>query len=94
MTQDEAEKLARWLYDIMKLSKADRHGVRDGVKSICNHILSGDMKREIENAAYINAANRCSNGRVGKWCASQIRSLIQPPAQQKDAELKAREAGR
>lgn len=54
MTNDEAEKLARKLlpadfnpsdYFLPRITVGD-------VRALCNHILSGSMKREIKNAAY------------------------------------------
>lgn len=45
MTQEKAERLAR------EIASGNPHYF-DLVKSLCNHILSGDHKREIENAAY------------------------------------------
>lgn len=61
LTQDEAEKLAR------KLRPTSVHGLPEEVdprdlQRLCNHILSGDMKREIENAARLEAMEAIQRG--------------------------------
>lgn len=52
LNQSEAEKLAR------ELRCAGSYGVNEVelIHQLCYHILSGDMKREIENAAYARCA--------------------------------------
>ena len=81
------------LADLKAKAKAAKHAnaefmVTDILRLVAmvERLQSADMKREIENAAYERAANQCSAGLVGKWCASQIRSLTQPPAQKEDGE--------
>lgn len=86
MTNDEAEKLAREL-------KASAHiSVFSGeITRLCDHILSGDMKREIENAAYRRTAEwikgQC-NGAIGAQLLARdlLTALIQPLAQKENGE--------
>lgn len=80
MTQDEAETLAR----TVKLSAG--YELDGKVGDLCDHILSGDMRREIENAAYDRIALECE--RNGASLAKAIRSLMRPPAHD-DASVKA-----
>lgn len=56
MKQDEAEKLARKVLP-RKGAPNNQWCPRraDELRALCDHVLSGDMKREIENAAYERA---------------------------------------
>lgn len=54
MTHDEAEKLAHICSE--RLNNG-RHVADEDIRVLCNHILSGSMKREIENAALYLPAN-------------------------------------
>lgn len=103
MTHDDAECLARKL---MPLPGNGYHGNAlspiEELCAICNYILSGDYKREIENAAYRRVADlvddagfhAAASGNVCQGhfanCANRIRSLI-PPAPL-DRSAKAKEA--
>lgn len=55
ITQSEAEKLARTARALMGIERTTLDGVRDGIIKLCDHILTGSMKREIENAAFERA---------------------------------------
>lgn len=90
LTQSEAEKLARTLRGLLQIERTTLDGVRDGIMMLCDHILSGSMKREIENAAYEQVARELYECKWmnGPEAAKIVRALIQPPAQ------KVREAGR
>lgn len=90
MTNDEveAEKMARALRPGDELP-ADwmLHNVTVGeLRSFCDHILSGDMKREIENAAYRNARAILVGCDTISEADDKIYALIQPPAQKEDGE--------
>lgn len=85
MTQDEAEKLAR-----LMRPQADTDSMTGIIRSsgdlraLCDHILSGDMRREIENAALRRAAEVAeAAGMDGSpsQIKQQVLALIQPPAQ-------------
>lgn len=57
MRQDEAERLARKMRSETFLPRgADPVVSGQDLRALCDHILSGDMRREIENAAYERAA--------------------------------------
>lgn len=56
MTNDEAEKLARETLTRMQRERTVSALSWDDISLLCDHILSGSMKREIENAAYERAA--------------------------------------
>ncbi len=92
MTKDEVEKLAREVRPSNKLIAQKGKAFYEAgqkLQRLCDHILSGDYKREIENAAYERAARISSFGFQRGLCAAEIEqnilSLIQPPAQQKDS---------
>lgn len=93
MRQDEAEKLAL----LLRPEDTDEGLHYDDFRALCDYILSGDHKREIENAAFELAAELIASTGVTMfegnyeaavknraWIRNQIRSLIQPPAQQKE----------
>lgn len=61
MRRDEAEKLAR-----RGLDDPTRFSVED-IDAICNHVLSGDHKRSIENAAYRQCVGIAERARLGNW---------------------------
>lgn len=83
MRQDEAERLARRINS----HECGMIEYYDNVEKLCRLILSVDMKREIENAAYERAIQQCGDvGQAGRVIAKRIRSLIQPPAQKEDGE--------
>lgn len=98
VTQDKTEKLARELQAQMRAAMEATPGSKAmlaflPVLNLCDHILSGDMRREIENAAY-----RRANSLVLKQCGTEgdhadnalcaasdaIVALIQPAAQKED----------
>ena len=56
MTNDEAMRLAREYHAIMNVYEAQKIADR-----LVTHILSGNMKREIENAAYERAAKEAED---------------------------------
>lgn len=58
MKQDEAEKLARKLLAGTCLTNRRANDIRN----LCDYILSGDMKREIENAAYLRVLSAITDG--------------------------------
>lgn len=58
MKQDEAEKLARKLLAGTCLTNRRANDIRD----LCNHILSGNHKCEIENAARLEAMEAIRRG--------------------------------
>ncbi|MDE2105702.1 MAG: hypothetical protein KGL39_51215 [Patescibacteria group bacterium] len=60
MKQDEAEKLARRLQDIIRA--IGNNTFDDDVRALCDFILSGDMKREIKNAARLEAMEAIRRG--------------------------------
>lgn len=99
LTQSEVEKLARKLRSETLLPRgADPIVSGQDLRALCDHILSGDMQREIENAAYKRAADMVDDAgfhaaSVGDACqghfaicANRIRSLIQPPAQKENGK--------
>lgn len=60
MTNDEAERLARRVLcahpDSMHPTWMSMGALSDAAMKLANYIVSGDMKREIENAAFERAA--------------------------------------
>lgn len=80
MKQDEAERLARKL----RPDDTDEGLHYDDFRALCDYILSGDMKREIENAAYRHAASIAASHVKrfnGLQIAEAIEALIQRSTQ-------------
>lgn len=77
MKQDEAEKLARRVLSRIKSLRA-LYDIDEDVEKLCNHILSGDMKREIENAAIAMVADEYSDAFGDEVVETFIRTLITP----------------
>lgn len=72
MTQSEAEKLARQLKHVDPYALSS---LGPEIGSLCDHILSGDMKREIENAAITTVADEYSNSFGDEAVTAFIRAL-------------------
>lgn len=95
MTNDEAMKLARLTLRAMQHEQSAVSLSWADVRALCDHILSGSMKRGIENAAFERAggkldkaASDSDHSKVARAAftiaARFVRELIQPPAQQED----------
>lgn len=85
MTNDEAMKLARKLASFRYAYPA----MEEDGRKLAQFILSGDMQREIENAAYRKAASIAASHVKrfnGLQIAAAIEALIQPPAQKDNGE--------
>lgn len=84
MKQDEAEKLAREVRNELGRDQGENEpSFKADIVRLCDHILSGDMRREIENAAYRRAANKLASHHY-QTAHEIVLALIQPPAE-KDA---------
>lgn len=84
MKQEDVEKLAR---DLMPRNAGIAVLVTSAdLKRLCHAILSGDMKREIENAAIATVADEFSDAFGDEAMVTFIRSLIQPPTQKENGK--------
>ena len=87
MLIERAQELAQKL----RPENTDEGLCYDDLRALCDYILSGDMKREIENAAYRQAASIAASHVKrfnGLQIAEAIEALIQPPAQKSQGERK------
>lgn len=103
MTNDEAMQMARKLSKRIyenagSLGTAPSDDASE-IADLCDYILSGSMKREIENAAIKRAARAVANMPASLFSGNYdaavknrafirntIRFLIQPPAQKENGE--------